>query len=332
MNTIDTQIKILLSGVNWEEPETHKELGYIYFGPLMYNFFIWLKSEVASHDLVLFNSREGYFFKEIYELFQKKYELPKSIYFKTSRKLSSMVSYKRPNDIYESFKYHRYNGSLSNLLKDRFGVVTNVDDNCYVDSVKQIPDLTPYLAQILSKAKTTRDEYSKYINTIIGNSKNVIMVDSGFQGTTQKNIEKTYDLKFAGRYLIYKENPKLLNVKGLYEYENCKLKNNLIFFESVFIDKVGTYIDIINGEFVNEDISENQKYFNSKEDIISGIKKFVSDMLENTISTDKIPTDLSDNIFNLMCKRNYIRNAALFDIFLHDNRYTREYTKKLDRI
>ena len=78
-----------------------------------------------------------------------------------------------------------------------------------------------------------KDEYKKYISEIIGNSKNILMVDTGYQGTTQYNIEKTYGLKFKGRYITYKGNPLLDDVKGFYDFETHKLKDNIIFLESV---------------------------------------------------------------------------------------------------
>ena len=39
------------------------------------------------------------------------------MYFKTSRKLSLVASLFNRNDVYDSFKLHRYKGNLSNLLK-----------------------------------------------------------------------------------------------------------------------------------------------------------------------------------------------------------------------
>jgi hypothetical protein len=38
-----------------------------------------------------------------------------------------------------------------------------------------------------------------------------------------------------------------------------------------------------------------------------------------------------DNNFNLMCKKGFIKNEKLFDIFLHDNYYVRNCVKKINR-
>ena len=120
MTEIDKHIKLLLDKRDLENPKSFEELGYIFLGPMVFNFFIWLKSELKNTDKILFNSREGYFLEKIYKIFQTKYNLPESVYFKTSRKLSSISSFFTKDDVYDTFKLHRYSGTLSNLLNDRF--------------------------------------------------------------------------------------------------------------------------------------------------------------------------------------------------------------------
>jgi hypothetical protein len=304
-----------------------EELGYTYFGPLLFNYFDWLKTEIGDSDKILFNSREGFFLQEIYELFKEKYDLPPSVYFKTSRTLSTIVSIFTTADIFRTFDLHRYNGKLSNLLKDRFGITPHIENDVMVDSNEMLPNLDLYLKEIIQKSKITRNEYGKYIKKVIGNSKNILMVDTGYQGTTQYNIEKTYGLKFKGRYITYKGNPLLEDVKGFYDFYTYKLKDNIIFLESVFTDKVGTYIDILNGEFITEQASENQKYFNHKIKIVNGIKKFILDMFNSNQIVSKTNADY---IFDLMCTNGYIKNESLFDSFFHDNQYTRDVVKKIN--
>lgn len=331
MSPIDTQTKLLLKGVNWENPQSLEGLGYIYFGPLIFNYFAWLKTEIGECDKILFNSREGFFLQQIYELFREKFDLPQSVYFKTSRKLSATASFFNETDIYHTFDLHRYNGKLSNLLEHRFGVKVEGLNDVLIDTSIELPNLTPYLTNILTNSKRVRDEYEVYIKDIIGSSNNVAMIDSGYQGTTQLNIEKTYGLKFKGRYIVYKGNTLLEDVKGFYDFYNGKLKDNIIFLESVFTDKVGTYVDIINGRFINEELTENQKYFEDKIKIVNGIKKFVNEMLSSNVDLTDISNTLPDAIFDLMCTKNYIKNESLFYSFFHDNRYTRDEMKKLQR-
>jgi hypothetical protein len=329
---ISYQTKLLLDKENWNNPKSLEELGYIFFGPLLFNYFDWLKTEIGECDKILFNSREGLFLQEIYELFREKYKLPPSVYFKTSRTLSTIVSIFNTGDVFRTFDLHRYNGNLSNLLKNRFGITPIIKNDVIVDTTKNLPNLDLYLREIIEKSKITRNEYRTYITKVVGNSKNILMVDTGYQGTTQYNIEKTYGLKFKGRYITYKGNELLEDVKGFYDFQKDKLKDNIIFLESVLTDKVGTYIDILNGEFITEQSSENQAHFDKKIEIVNGIKKFVSDMLNsNDASTNCISKTTADYMFNLMCTKGYIKNESLFDSFFHDNLYVRTNVKKIQR-
>jgi hypothetical protein len=331
MTDIDKYTKLLLDKKDLQNPNSFEELGYIFLGPMVFNFFVWLKSELGNTDKILFNSREGYFFKEIYELFKNKYNLPESVYFKTSRKLAALASFETKDDIYNTFKLHRYFGTLSNLLKDRFGLIVNNIKDEVIDTSIEIPNLDEYIDGILLEAKNTRDEYLKYIKSVIANSTYVLMVDSGFQGMTQYNIQKAYGLKCKGRYFIYKGNPFLDDVKGLYHFEKSNLRKNLIFFESIFIDKIGSYINIKNGEFINEEYDESLQYFNEKTQIIDGVKLFINDMFNFDIDSEMVSYEYADNLFDLMCKENYIKNENLFDIFFHDNYYVRDNVKKIIR-
>lgn len=329
MKSIDTCTKFLLKDLDWRYPKSLEEFGYIFFGPIIFNYFAWLKNESIGSDKILFNSREGYFLKEISDEFNSYFNLPKSVYFKTSRRLSSMAAFFSEKDVYDSFELHKFKGTFSELLYNRFGIIS--DNNLEINTNDSVPDLTKYVDNILLKSKQVRYDYGKYIKNIIGDSKNIIMVDNGYQGTTQYNIQKAYEIKFKGRYFTYKGNPFLNDVKGFYDFNNCKLKDNFIFFESLFIDKVGTYSDIIDNQFFNEESTITENIFNDKILIVSGIKLFIKNMLDLNVDMNTYSFEFSDYIFNLMCTPNYVLSDTLFDSFVHDNLYTRNFVKKIYR-
>lgn len=329
MNSIDYQTKLLLKNFNWKYPSSLEELGYIFFGPIIFNYFAWLKAESIESDKILFNSRDGFFLKEIADEFNQYLKLPTNIYFKTSRRLSSTAAFFNENDVYNSFKLHKYKGTLSELMLNRFGIISY--DNTEIDTKYIIPNLNEYMNLILEKSEQVRYDYGKYIKEVIGESKNIIMVDNGYQGTTQHNIQKAYNLTFKGRYFTYKGNQSLQDVKGFYDFHKCKLKDNFIFFESLFIDKIGTYSDIIGNSFFNEEYNVTDAHFNDKISIVLGIKSFMRDMFESNIDMGTYSYEFSDYIFNLMCTANYIQSDKLFDSFLHDNLYTRNFVKKIYR-
>lgn len=329
---IDKLAKNFLDKKNLKNPNSFQELGYIYFGPLVFNFFIWLQNDLNKNKKIIFNSREGYFLKEIYILFKKKFDLVEYEYFKTSRKLAINCGLFTKKDVYETFNYHRYYGNLSYLLKNRFSINKIVEKDFIIDTQKEIPNIDLYINEILEKSYELRNEYSKYVNNICDTNKKIIMIDTGYLGSTQSYLEKSFNLKFEGRYFTYKKNDAIENAKGFCDFEKSKFKNNISFFESVFIDKVGSYTNIINGNFINEPQNPSLLFYSEKEKIIYGIKKFVNDML-NKIDMKKIDVsyEFSDCIFNLMCKNNYVKNKKLFDIFYHDNFFVREDVKMLVR-
>jgi len=329
MELIDKHIKLLLDKKDLKNPNSFEELGYIFFGPLLFNFFIWLKSEIQSDELILFNSREGYFLKEIYEIFKNKYDLPDSVYFKTSRKISTIASIFDESDVYKTFQLHRYSGKISNLLNDRFGV--NCDEDYQIDTTLEIPNLDKYIGNILINAEMVRKNYGKYIETIIGNKTKVVMIDSGYQGTTQYNIQKAFGLELKGRYINYKGNKNLSDVKGLYDFDKTNFQKNIIFFESIFTDKVGSYVNMIGDNFINEEVNLTNQYFDEKIKIVNGIKQFIKEMLDTNFDEKSVSYEYADYIFNLMCTKDYIRNEKLFDIFFHDNYYVRDTIKKVAR-
>lgn len=332
MTEIDKHIKILLDKKDLRNPTSFEELGYVYLGPLIFNFFIWMIGEIDECDLILFNSREGHFLKQIYEIFQNKYNLPKSVYFKTSRKLSSIVSFFNKEDIYKTFQLHRFEGNLSSLLKNRFGVEPQNLQDKFINTNDGIPNIDEFVYDILENSESIRKEYGDYIKSVITTSKNIVMIDSGYQGMTQENIEKVYGLKFKGRYFLYKGNANLDDVKGFCDFKKSNLQKNLIFFESIFIDNIGTYIGIKNNKFVNEKFDKSLQYFEKKEKIIQGIKHFLNDMFNFNIEYKNASYEYSDYIFNLMCQKNYVKNESFFHIFFHDNYYVRDVIKQLQRI
>lgn len=328
MHSIEYQTKKLLKSKDLQNPSSFEELGYIYFGPMIFNFFAWLVKETEGSDKILFNSREGYFLQKIYKVFQKKYNLPLSVYFKTSRKLSSMAALFTKDDIYETFTRHRYSGYLSTLLKDRFGITPIIHFDYLVDTKVDIPNIDIYINDILHKSVMVREEYRKYIYDEIGISENSLMIDSGHQATTQQNIQKAYGLNFRGRYIIC-NNTHLTDVAGFCDFDTTRFRQNIIFFESVFTDKVGSYIDIINGQFINEPIDTTKQFFKEKEQIVLGIQNFIKDMFTLQPNINSTSFEYPDYIFNLMCKKDFIKNKALMDIFYHDNYYTRMDIKKV---
>ena len=94
------------------------DLGYIFYGPLIYAFFLWIEQNSLKKDKkkILFCAREGFYFKKLFDDFFNKNKGFKTIYFKVSRRLSVVPTFKNKNDILESFKSHRFEGNQKFLF------------------------------------------------------------------------------------------------------------------------------------------------------------------------------------------------------------------------
>ena len=54
MRTIKDISNDLLKDKDFGNPKSLEELGYIFFGPLVFNYFFWLKNEVKDGDTYWF--------------------------------------------------------------------------------------------------------------------------------------------------------------------------------------------------------------------------------------------------------------------------------------
>ena len=54
-------------------------------------------------------------------------------------------------------------------------------------------------------------------------------------------------------------------------------------------------------------------------------------MFDINFDETTISYEYSDYLFDLMCKKDFIKNEKLFDIFFHDNYYVRDSVKKIVR-
>ena len=97
------------------------DFGYVFYGPLMFYFIVWLinQTQKMNVNIILFCAREGYFIKKLFNIVKRYIDIkriPESIYFKTSRRMSTVSALFNKEDIYNSFNVHRYYGLFKNLL------------------------------------------------------------------------------------------------------------------------------------------------------------------------------------------------------------------------
>ena len=342
---------------------SHQDFGYLILGPLALGYILWLCKRCKNLGVgkILFCAREGLFLKRLYEmirLLHGQQELPESEYFRTSRKMASVVSLMGWDDIAHSFDRHRYFGTFKSLMFQRFSVnvsdadeVTNqvVDTRSDLDTVLSM--ISRYEEQILNQAKRERKAFIKYVNSICNFKDTIFAIsDQGNAGTVQMAIEKLIDTSsnLNGLYLCaLKDNSSRdlldeISIEGLNETINpyglerfdgyldptrhSFLKSNHLF-ESVFTAPEGCYIRCNeNGSFENGPKFSNQKNWYYKEKIFLGIRDFFNDYLkaDKFHEFESISSDLTDRIFGLIEDGKVLVDEKIKDTFYFDNPYVRE--------
>ena len=324
----------------------HEDLGYIIFGPLLYYYTLWLNQNIKKFRIkkILFCAREGYFMIQLFKLLRKKFKIKdycETIYFKTSRRMAVIPTFKNFTDILASFKNHRFYGSLKTLLKMRLGVNIKVDNhlNKLILNNQENPNqfrkfLIKYENLILDNAKQEKKNYKKYLNKIIKKKERIIICDQGFNGSVQTALEKILDIRFYGIYMSIKKKLRKIDRSkkiGFYNYNgNFRTLNHI--FESVFTAPHGAYIkfDGKKNFFLGKKMS-NQKFFNIKKKIFSGIKIYFNDMakLELDIDNLDLKNNFPDKIFGLMKQNQILIDQKMLKSFYFDNSYVREGENKI---
>ena len=201
---------------------SHPELfGYTIFGPIVFCFMAWLIKNAISDkvDRFLFLSRDGWLLRNAYEqilhhssMKNMLGKLPSSCYFYCSRSFVGPASIETLSDA-EQLLNSDYNGSLQNLLSERFALdindiaETRRDENFFKKQVSIPGDrreilnyLDQNISQLKKKSATYRQTLIKYWNMQVDKCEQPALVDIGYTGTMQKSLMKILKQPLSGYY------------------------------------------------------------------------------------------------------------------------------------
>lgn len=323
--------------------------GYLFFGPLILSYFIWLIKETRKDevDKILFLAREGFSLEKLYSKIVKTFnveKVPEAIYFKTSRRMALVPSIRTKEDIYEALE-NSFSGTLKELLFHRFGLVCEdeIGDKQITNLSKEVLQIIEkYEKEILEIAKEERKNYLKYIDSLkINNNKKIGLADTGVKGTIQYYLSKFIDAEFIGYYFTAytgANNPYSLGekIKALYPETLHSNSSNMlkyhILFESTLAAPEGMYIKLgSDGKFINGPIFSNQKIFKQKQQIHKGIEAFIMDVFELNKDLFKSPMDknLIDELYGLPLSGKVIIESSIKDTFYVDDLFGVNSEKKI---
>jgi predicted HAD superfamily hydrolase len=291
-----------------------RECGYAIYGPTMLYFFIWFNEQLKENktDLILFLSREGYYLKKMYDVFNeltenKMFAPLKNCYFYTSRRASSVAEINDMDDIREILK-KGYIGKFSLLLKSHFGIELKKDlPDVHIELPKEIEKtstlLEPYIEEIYHRAKMERENYKEYFYSIDTDymNKNIAIVDVGYSGTAQYYLSRMIHKKTDGYYFSTSmaEKPKKIGCRMFScfgQQQAGDVSNDYwAMLEAFLVAPHGQFCcfekdgERIKPVFNNQKIS--QQKIEQFEEVYNGVVDFFRDVL-NMVDTDRLSTQL----------------------------------------
>lgn len=190
--------------------------GYAVLGPLVLDYVIWLArlSLDNGNKKILFLSREGYFFRRVFQLLQT--YVPSLLdvdntYLLASRRGINTPSLRAFDDLASVFS-SPYTGTLRNLAQARLGgriasALAVKLGNAVVDAEVFLPEqqatvldlLRPVVTIILSIAGEERSAYLQYWEEKVGDS-SAIVADIGYAGTIQSRLTRLTGKPLGGGY------------------------------------------------------------------------------------------------------------------------------------
>jgi len=323
------------------------DLGYLFVGPVIIEFTRWLctKLKNSTFDNILFPSRDGFLVYQIYNaLCNNNHNIPKGIYFKTSRRILNASTMSSEEDIFFILK-KQYKGTKKELLKTRFGISPDpldqqnsdrVDAYTSFDELKQYAKT--YKDTIIAKSQQTRQRYLKYLQKqhILPHAKYALFdfISSGTIPFFLGKILKTEFINFffASLNMPNELCPDISTVNTVYGNITSYAKGNNIskhylFLESVLVDPDPTIIAF--DEHLNPVFEpQTNNIWSEINQIQEGIKELLNDLqslyYDNDFLNDNEAIQFADELFGYLFSENVYVDKGVKEMFINDDKYSGE--------
>lgn len=225
---------LLNSPFQFEEPERKlhvteaRAIGYLFFGPVMTSFVIWLYRQMRREGLrnLWFCARDGYLIQKLYD--QLDYSIC-SVYFLTSRFAAIRAGMEDEEDV-RYVEEMRFSGSLREQLRERFGISIEEADG-------ERGRLLDYKEEILKAAEESRAHYRTYLRSLELAEGPIAFFDFVARGTVQMYIRRLTDRPLKGFYFSQLDRAymreKQLDILPFYEQEDSGIFRNFYLLEAV---------------------------------------------------------------------------------------------------
>ncbi|PQP84599.1 hypothetical protein C0Q44_08595 [Paenibacillus sp. PCH8] len=309
--------------------DSNYNFGYVFIAPLIIKYVFWIigKMKNEKYDDVLFAARDGWITHRLYSIVREKMrmDIPKGIYFQTSRTLCTLASVKTEEDIrWIAEVPHAY--EPEQMLKRRFGLANSeiheyVEEN-HVDSVWYA---YYHKEAIFLNAKRIRESYLNYIESLnLKSEGNYAFVDFVSSGTCQLLLDNITTFHLEGLYYCkYNNNDESkLNLSGDAMFENmveqvyCSHSyENYLLLETVMTSLNPSIASMgLDGEFIYGEEVRNGKEMMYVQEVHQAVEDIFLDYIENMhIMNIEINKFVVDSIFSYHQSRYTNEQCEIFD-------------------
>lgn len=206
------------------------DIGYIFIAPIVSDFILWMHKEMKTIERadIWFCARDGYLIQKMYEeLVGRK----TGKYFLTSRKAALRAGVETKDDI-KYIEEMYFSGSLSEQIKERFGITVSDERETLMD----------YSDEILDNADVCRKQYGAYIEALDIKDGNIVFFDFVARGTCQMFMSRLISNHLKGVYFLRLEGNQIKdnNLDIISFYDMAERDGSVVFANYYFLETLLT--------------------------------------------------------------------------------------------
>ena len=297
-----------------------ENIGYVFFGPLVYYFLNYLyKMAAKKEQKVIFLARDGWLLKNIADKYYIEYGV-ESEYFLTSRRAMAMTIICNKDDI--EYIYNIFAHSSQRTYESFCKVIFNIDiEESDKYAKKNMQELSKnevlnhikekYSESIYSESRKQREYLDRYINEIgIKKEDKLAFINFVGSGTTQSLFEKL-GFKENSEYYYFATTPLAIKTqydllmtsiygKGSYYKKSNAVASYVLFGECVFTSPQSQFMGFDqDGNYVFAGDGTNLAYRKISK-LHDGIETYVALAKKLNIDTVDIPAEFISVLYGYL--------------------------------
>lgn len=210
-NVMDVHPQTFYARSYFAKPE---DFGYALLGPLLFHYLSWVnrQAQVSACSDLLYVAREGHLLTCLHQkLAAHAAHLPRAHYFLCSRQATGLPSLNKIDDL-RLLGRNKFHGSLAEFISARLdaALLALPALSSLADKKLVLPNDIDILIDIFRKAEPeilamaadARELYRAYIKQLAPEGSRFAVVDVGYNGSIQANLQRTLGHGLEGFYMM----------------------------------------------------------------------------------------------------------------------------------